>query len=187
MCVCHRETPLKQHMLMRRTHIYTSTDCPTRPLTLPPKCSCTQTESTPTAHYSFRTLPNRTRILFSHTGEHIIWHTHIHTIYTNRTLDTFPVNTIHPKSTHKPNYTSQAKTGSTCHSFIVDTTLPSPLTCTEKAKLQTPINKLSSICYPTNFFDNFLSQFVSLTATALRVPQKFSCDTVPHYKYTGTF
>jgi len=106
----HRETqvlPLEQHMLMRETRIYPSTDCPTHPLH--------HLRSAPARRQ--RARPPRTTVakLYQQeldslppTPDNTSLRTHIRTVYTNRTLDTYPVNTI--LGTSPPHINTQAET-----------------------------------------------------------------------------
>ena len=94
----HRETrilPLKQHMLMRGSHINTSTDCPTHLYTTSEVLLRADKEHVHRAIQS----PNST-LPSTHTKQHITPHT----------LDTYPVNTIlgtsPPTSTYKLNHNS---------------------------------------------------------------------------------
>merc|ERR1719376_1823575 len=92
----HRETlvlPIKQHMRMRGTHIYTSTEDPTHPLhhlrTAPVRIPrADPPHTTPAQFYqieldSLPPIPENTSL-----------RTHIHTVYTNRTLNPFPPSTL---------------------------------------------------------------------------------------------
>ena len=92
----HHETqvlPLKQHMDMRGTHQYTSTAYPAHPLhhlrsapRKPPRSR--PPHKTPASYYSahLTSLPP--------TPDDITLRTHIHTVYTRRTIDAFPPNSI---------------------------------------------------------------------------------------------
>ena len=92
----HRETlvlPIKQHMRMRGTHIYTSTEDPTHPLhhlrTAPARRPRADPPHTTPAQFYQTELDSLPPI-----PENTSLRTHIHTVYTNRTLNTFPPNTL---------------------------------------------------------------------------------------------
>ena len=106
----HRETqvlPLKQHMLMRGTHIYTSTDCPTHPLhhlrSAPARSQRARPPRTTAAKLYQQELDS-----LPPTPDNTSLRTHIHTVYTNRTLETYPINTI--LGTSPPHINTQAET-----------------------------------------------------------------------------
>ena len=95
----------KQHMRMRGTHIYTSTEHPKHPLhhlrsALARRPRAHPPHTTP-AHFYQTELDSLPLI-----PENTSLRTHIHTVYTNRTLNTFS------------------------HNTILGTTQPSPLPCT---------------------------------------------------------
>ena len=92
----HRETlvlPLKQHMRMRGTHIYTSTARPTHPLhhlrSAPARRPRAHPPHTTPAQFYQSELDS-----LPPAPENTSLRTHIHTVYTNRTLNTFPQNTL---------------------------------------------------------------------------------------------
>ena len=65
------------------THQQTTKTTPTSPLKWP----STHEESTPTAHYSFQTLPNKTGLPSSHTAEHITLDTHMPSLHKQNNRD----------------------------------------------------------------------------------------------------
>ena len=93
---------------MRGTHIYTSTDCPTHPLhhlrsaparrqrARPPRTTVAKLYQTELD--SIPSIPENTSL-----------HTHIHTVYTNITLDTFPVNAILGTTSLPPHINTHAE------------------------------------------------------------------------------
>jgi len=92
----HRETlvlPLKQYMRMRGTHIYTSTGHPTHALhhlrTAPARRPRADPPHTTAAQYYQTELDSLPPI-----PENTSLRTHIHTVYTSRTLNSFPPNTL---------------------------------------------------------------------------------------------
>jgi len=75
---------------LTHSHLYRR---PNTPATPPPQCFCAQTGSTLSTHFTRRVLPNWTWLRFL-IPENTSLRTAIQTAYTNKTINTFPTDTL---------------------------------------------------------------------------------------------